>query len=761
VKDGLAAIPSTSDQAPPSAGEWKFAVEIFPAGWNAPSAPFWIAGWILSASGRGAADVRAWFGGKLFLGLCDLPRAEIENAQLGRAGPPHAGFSFLLQPDREANELRLEACDERGEWREFFRHALAPNPLAPAATSWATRGGTELSQATLRLLVARQLHPSASWENLADEALLSAVALPLDALPNPPFFGRLELPQPVAEVRFGLLEISGWIAHRTERIKRLTAFVGPDSPVVLLHGQKRRDVTAVFGELRDGPDSQFLGFIAVPPSFPEPLSLRILAELETGEQHLVFNQRFRPRVAVPSATALPPFSVTTLARAALALWRASRRRGFSLGRVSDWRRPLQEAAETYRAEAPVTRLPANRVISRAPARPIAVILVTHNLNREGAPLIVLEYAKYLAAQPGWKIRVISPLTGPLAADFSAAGLSVEILDVAPVWQATSPSAFEQALASLVDRVADWRDADVIVANTMVSFWAVHVAQRLRKPSVLYVHEAASVRRFFAALAAPAVLPKIEQAFGLATAVAFSASAAQVAHLGHQREENFRVVPGWIDATAIANYTAAHSRSELRRAKGFPDEAVIFANIGSVSERKGQHIFLDAIEHWQRRRRTETRPAPQLIFLLVGATPSPLVDFLRHEIARRGLAEVQLVEKVSDPYAYFQLADIFVCSSFEESLPRVVLEAAAFGLPVVASAVDGVPEILAPDDAWLVEPGDAETLANAMHSALEAHLAGDRTRASRAQAAVRVKFDAATLLPQHRALATEVAALPAR
>ncbi|MES1166620.1 MAG: glycosyltransferase, partial [Pseudomonadota bacterium] len=132
---------------------------------------------------------------------------------------------------------------------------------------------------------------------------------------------------------------------------------------------------------------------------------------------------------------------------------------------------------------------------------------------------------------------------------------------------------------------------------------------------------------------------------------------------------------------------------------------------------------------------------------------------RRTIADRGLAGVRIVEQVADSYAYYRAADIFVCSSFEEAFPRVLMEAAVFGLPIVSTDVNGIPEMLGPDDAWLVPPGDAPRLAQGMAAALAAHLAGDRIRADRARAAVAARFDSAVLLPRHLATVCAVAEMP--
>ena len=67
---------------------------------------------------------------------------------------------------------------------------------------------------------------------------------------------------------------------------------------------------------------------------------------------------------------------------------------------------------------------------------------------------------------------------------------------------------------------------------------------------------------------------------------------------------------------------------------------------------------------------------------------------------------------------FALGRMLVVPSRAESLPYVVLEAAAAGLPVLASNVGGIPEILGPDADALVPPGNAEVLAHAIGQALQ-------------------------------------------
>lgn len=92
---------------------------------------------------------------------------------------------------------------------------------------------------------------------------------------------------------------------------------------------------------------------------------------------------------------------------------------------------------------------------------------------------------------------------------------------------------------------------------------------------------------------------------------------------------------------------------------------------------------------------------------------------------------------------FSLGKVLVVPSRAESLPYIVLEAAAAQVPMIATRVGGIPEIFGPDSGRLVEPGDAAALAGAINAALQDQPSMS-TLARRLQDRVRASFSVETM-----------------
>ena len=340
--------------------------------------------------------------------------------------------------------------------------------------------------------------------------------------------------------------------------------------------------------------------------------------------------------------------------------------------------------------------------------------------------------------------------------FTRAGMPVRVLDLKETFAAESPAKFAAALERATDSL-DWAGVDVLIANTMVSFWALHAARRARKPSLLYVHESAAIRRFFDPILPPALFPVVEEAFRCATRVVFTADASRLVFDHLEARRNFRLLPSWVDTARIDAFAAAQDKTALRRKHGLDPDAVLLVNIGSICERKGQHVFVDAVELLKDELRF-TYPEKKIQFVMVGARPGTYLEALKQQVALNGLTQAVFVPETRDIYDFYRLADVLVCTSFEESFPRVLLEAAAFRLPIITTNVNGIPEMLATDEAWLIPPGDRYQLGDAIKRSLAAHYTGDRSRAERARSAVIRRYGVERALPQHLTVIHEAVAL---
>ena len=334
--------------------------------------------------------------------------------------------------------------------------------------------------------------------------------------------------------------------------------------------------------------------------------------------------------------------------------------------------------------------------------------------------------------------------------FTEAGMPVELVDLSVALKAESAGDFFAALDAATTGLP-WAETDLVIGNTMVSFWAVHAARRAGLPALLYVHESAHIRRFFAPSVPPALFPLIESAFREASRVVFTADSSRTVYTYLNDRGNFVSLPSWVDVARVDAFAAAHTKAELRRKHGLDPDAVLVVNIGSICERKGQHIFIRTIEILQPELPVAS-PGKNIQFLMVGARPGVYLDLLKHDVAFHQLDNAHFIPESGEIFDFYRLADIFACTSFEESFPRVLLESAAFRLPIVTTNVNGIPEMLAADEAWIIPPGDRYQLAEAIKQALNAHFNCDPARAEKARASVVRRFHEARSLPLHAALA---------
>jgi len=149
-----------------------------------------------------------------------------------------------------------------------------------------------------------------------------------------------------------------------------------------------------------------------------------------------------------------------------------------------------------------------------------------------------------------------------------------------------------------------------------------------------------------------------------------------------------------------------TRNRGRRQWNIPDEALLIGTVGRLHPQKGFADLLTALPDL-------CNTFPQVKLLLIG--DGELRAALEAQATTLGIGERVIFAGLrTDVPALLCALDLFVLPSLWEGLPNVILEAMASGLPVIATAVGGTPEVVIQEETGiLTPPGDTTALADAI------------------------------------------------
>ncbi|WP_326591772.1 glycosyltransferase family 4 protein [Streptomyces sp. NBC_01294] len=215
---------------------------------------------------------------------------------------------------------------------------------------------------------------------------------------------------------------------------------------------------------------------------------------------------------------------------------------------------------------------------------------------------------------------------------------------------------------------------------------------------------------------------LERHVARAAAVVLGASSDQVDLARLRGARDARLAPVAVPA-GPGGPEAAADPGKVRAELGAVERPLLIA-VGSLVPHRGYSVLLDAAREWR-----ALEPAPLLV--IAGEGP------LRAELSRRIEAEalpVRLLGRRRDAAQLLAAADLAVLPSRWEARALLAQEALRVGVPLVATAVGGVPELVG-EGAVLVPPGDAGALASAVTGLLaDPERRGALAAAGRVQAA---------------------------
>lgn len=338
-------------------------------------------------------------------------------------------------------------------------------------------------------------------------------------------------------------------------------------------------------------------------------------------------------------------------------------------------------------------------------------LVAHLSDLSGSQLVLLDVIRAIN-HPPHDILVICPSKGPFSERLDALG--VKWLEVRHPLVALREQPGLLSRWGLIQERLNYvaalrrqfkqRRPDLVLINTTMNPYAGLAARAAGRHAVYFVHEVlppTAMNRF------KCKIVQWSSDLILAPAKANGAMFPSAIRTG-----KFIQLPLGIDLqrfeTTPEKRQAARHQLEIR-----PNEKVI-GTVCHITRNKGVHVVLQAV-------RTLAAQAPEIRLLIAGSPDPHARDYFEElnayvdEHDMRGIVKfLPHVDRIEDIYAGL---DVFVLASEMESSPRVILESMSASVPVVATAVGGVPELIDNDRGWLVTPNSPELLARTIEEVL--------------------------------------------
>jgi glycosyltransferase involved in cell wall biosynthesis len=319
-----------------------------------------------------------------------------------------------------------------------------------------------------------------------------------------------------------------------------------------------------------------------------------------------------------------------------------------------------------------------------------VVFVSHEATRTGAPIGLLQTLRWLVDHTDLDLQLIVLKAGAdggqLLDEFAAVvptTVSPEFADPGPRWHRL-PS------------------ADVVFLNSIFSGGVLDhlrgrpepfVITRVPELSMSFQHGVSDEVRDL-------ILGKTDRFVAVSERVA-----AMLTDEFSVPTDRITLIRGCVDLTG-ADAATDEEVAALGDRLGIPDDAFVLGGAGTTDWRKGPDLFVQlarAIEAVYSRR-------PVHYLWVGGAEEGPAFWRIERDLADRDLVErVHFVGSVPDPFPYYRLMDVYALTSREDPFPRVCLEVAGCGVPIVTFDNGGAPEFVRQGAGEVVGYLDVDTM----------------------------------------------------
>jgi D-inositol-3-phosphate glycosyltransferase len=572
--------------------------------------------------------------------------------------------------------LRGEACTHVGVWVDGRLLGFTPVDPGAGAFRWTVGGGRAVGETGAVTLTASAVTESGLVEWLTPARwTLPGPAPSTSTRAGSEVRGHIDVPANGSTTTGPTVLVEGWVvpSRLVDRVE-LRVGDGPPQPA-RLHADHRPDVAS---EVAD-PTAVMGAFWHVLELGDHPVGARVEITIEAvhGADRTVLGHRevvIGPR----------------------------------------WEEPDDDARRWVAALRARAALAAEPEAGRPSTSAVRLLVFAHDLGVGGAQLWLWEILRRMLGAPDVSCTVVAPADGPLRAELEAAGARVHLCGPVP----TSAGAYESKVRELA-LLATADASTIVLANTLGSFIGVDVAAISEIPSVLAVHEHYGPEEFLAVAFGAGevdahVAARVRAAPGQATAVCAVSEATKQLLVDEHDLAPDRVlhIDYGIDLLRVHDGRQAVDRPRLRNEYGFADGNVVVLSVGTVEPRKCQTSLVLAFD-----RVAVDHPDARLVVVGMAETRYGRgLSELVHALGRDD--RIRLVELTPDVVPWYAMADAFVLASDAESLPRVIIEAMALGVPVLSTDVAGVSELVVDGETGLLcVPRDVAALEHGLRRLL--------------------------------------------
>ena len=336
----------------------------------------------------------------------------------------------------------------------------------------------------------------------------------------------------------------------------------------------------------------------------------------------------------------------------------------------------------------------------------SILIIVHELSLTGAPIVALNQAKFFIKK-GYQVSIFSPKTGPLKKLIVKSKINLFVYK-----NESKLKSYE--VKNDLKKIIEVKKINVVIANSLHSIW--HLLDFISKPivKILNVHESESLNSYISKqLAGQNLNNHIKN--NLESLKSFNSIIFQAVNTAKIFDpldllRNKKVIPGSLPYNEIKKYRSKNKKNFLRKKYFFSSNDILISNIGTICPRKGQKNFILAALSLLK------NEGPKFInckFVLVGDIDTSYSSHIKTLIPSKYLKYFYFVKETSSIYDFYEISDIFICTSYEESFPMVLLLAMAFELPIITTNVNGIIEMLSEDSSILLAPDDIVGLSNAI------------------------------------------------